>query len=116
MNDELQKIDIIRSRFKITYEEAGTALTSAGGDLITALAIVERCAQSDVDLLALGAEVVDEVQKAAGRGPIRKIRIRLGNKILTERSVALTAAATVAVALAAALVTRLVIEVDRGEE
>lgn len=116
MNDQLEKIDIIRSRFKVTYEDAGNALSAADGDLITALAIVERCKQSDGDLIALGAEVVDEVQKMVGRGPIRKLRIKFGDRILSEKSVAFTAAATIAVAFAAVLITRLVIEVDRGEE
>ena len=116
MNDQLDKIDIIRSRFKVTYEDAGNALAAADGDLITALAIVERCNQSDGDLIALGVEVVDEVHKLVGRGPIKRLRIKFGNRILTEKSVALTAAATLAVALTAVLITRLVIEVDRGEE
>lgn len=116
MNEQLEKIDIIRSRFKVTYEEAGNALSAADGDLIIALAIVERCRQSDGDLIALGAEVVDEVQKLVGRGPIKKLRIKFGDRVLTEKSVACTAAATLAVALAAVIITRLVIEVDRGEE
>ncbi|MHB1455768.1 MAG: UBA domain-containing protein [Armatimonadota bacterium] len=116
MNDQLDKIDIIRSRFKVTYEEASNALSAADGDLITALAVVERSKQQDGDLIALGAEVVDEMQKIIGRGPIKRLRVKFGNRVLTEKSVAFTAAATLAVALAAVLITRLIIEVDRGEE
>lgn len=116
MNNDLEKIDIIRNRFNVTYEEARSALNAASGDLVHALAIIEAKDNSGMDYLALGAEMVDEVQKIIGKGPIKRLRIKYGNKVLTEKSMALTAAAAVAVALAAVLVTKLVIEVDRGDE
>jgi hypothetical protein len=116
MNDELEKIDIIRSRFNVSYEQAHNALTSTSGDVIAALAAIERSQACRPDLLALGAEVADEVQHLVNGGPIRKLRLKYGNRVITEKPVALTAAAAIAAALAAVLVTKLAIEVERTEE
>lgn len=116
MESELEKIDIIRSRFKVGYEDARTALNNASGDVVGALADIEKAQSGRIDLLTLGAELADEVQKLAGGGPIRKLRFRYGNKLITEKPVTLTVAATLAVGLAAILISRLIIEVDKGEE
>lgn len=116
MEDELGKIDILRSRFRVGYEEAQSALVGASGDVVVALATLEQSRSGRKDLLALGAEIADEMQKVIAGGPIKKLRIKYGNKILHETPVALTAAAAVAVGLAALLITRLVIEIEKGEE
>ncbi|CAA7603465.1 UBA-like [Acididesulfobacillus acetoxydans] len=39
---ELEKIDILRERMGLNYEQARTALAEAGGDVVKALALVER--------------------------------------------------------------------------
>ncbi|KLU59630.1 hypothetical protein CEB3_c37580 [Peptococcaceae bacterium CEB3] len=39
---ELEKIDILRERMGLDYEQARTALAEAGGDVVRALALVER--------------------------------------------------------------------------
>ena len=116
MNKELEKIDIIRNRFKVSYEDARKALSDTSGDVIGALAALEKTHGSSMDLLALGAEVADEVQKLIGGGPIRRLRVKYGNRLLTETPVALTAVAALAVGLSAILISKLIIEVDRGEE
>ncbi|MHB1001101.1 MAG: UBA domain-containing protein [Armatimonadota bacterium] len=116
MNNELEKIDIIRSRFKVTYDEARDALNAASGDLIHALAIIEKGESTGTDLLSIGAEIVDEVQNIISSGSIKKLRVKYGNRVLTEKPVVLKAAAAVAVAIAAILITKLVIEVDKDEE
>ena len=116
MDSELEKIDTIRSRFKVGYEDARKALNAASGDVVKALAGMEKKHTGGVDILALGAEVADEVQKLTGGGPIRRLRVKYGNKLLTETPVVLTAAAALAVGIAAVLISRLVIEIDKGEE
>ncbi|NLC76783.1 MAG: DUF4342 domain-containing protein [Clostridia bacterium] len=40
--DELQKIDLIRERMDVTYEEAREALNQAGGDVVAALIRLEQ--------------------------------------------------------------------------
>lgn len=118
MDNELAQIDIIRRRFKVSYEEARDALNAASGDIVGALATLEkRLPQLDKpDMLALCAETADEVNKLVSGGPIRSLRIKYGNKLLKETPVALTAVAAVAVAVIAVLVSKLVIEVEKGEE
>lgn len=113
MDSELEKIDIIRSRFNIGYEDARTALHNADGDLVGALASLEK--EDRADLMALGIEVADEVQKLIAGGPIRRLRIKYGGKLVAEKTVAFGAVAALAVGVAAILVSKLMIEVERGE-
>ena len=112
---ELEKIDILRSRFKIGYEDARTVLAAASGDVVAALAAVEKNGSGRKDLMALGAEIADEVKRLVAGGPFRKLRLKYGNRVIHETPVALTAAAALAVGLAAVVITKLVVEVDKGE-
>ena len=116
MHTELEKIDILRNRFRLGYDEARDVLNGASGDVVAALATLERSRGAKKDLMALGVEIADEMQKILSGGPIKKLRIKYGDKLLHETPVAFTAAAAAAVALAALLITRLVIEVEKGEE
>lgn len=116
MESELAKIDILRSLFRISYDDARKALESTSGDVVDALALIERSHASRKDLLALGSEVAHEVQKMVSGGSIKRLRFRYGNKLIAETPVALTAAAAIAVGVAAVLVSKLVIEVEKGEE
>jgi len=115
MDSELEKIDAIRSRFRVSYAEAREALKESSGDLIGALTLIEQ-KKKNVDLLTLCAEVAGEVQKLAGGDPIRKLKIKYGDKTVVETPVALTAIAAVAVGVAAALISKLIIEVEKGQE
>ncbi len=117
MDGELEKIDVIRSRFRIGYDDARAALAEASGDVIAALAALEKRDHSQADLVTLGAEMADEVQRIASGGPIKRLKVKYGNRILTETPVALTAATALAVGLAAVLISKLVIELEKeGEE
>ncbi len=116
MDTELERIDILRNRFRIGYDEARDALAGASGDVVTALATLEKNRGNRKDLMVLGVEIADELQKILSGGPIKRLRFKYGNKLLHETPVALTAAAAAAVGLAALLITRLVIEVEKGEE
>ena len=120
---ELEKIDILRSRFKVGYEDARKALAAASGDVVVALAAIEKNSAGPreigagrKDLMALGAEVADEVKKLVAGGPFRKLRVKYGDRLIHETPVALTAAVALAVGLAAVVITKLVVEVDKGEE
>jgi len=113
---ELEKIDILRSRFKVGYEDARKALAAASGDVVVALAAIEKNSAGRKDLMALGAEVADEVKKLVAGGPFRKLRVKYGDRLIHETPVALTAAVALAVGIAAVVITKLVVEVDKGEE
>lgn len=118
MESELAKVEIIRDRFPVTYEEARNVLDAQSGDVIAALAVLEKSQPQAgrVDLISLGAEMAREVQGLLDDLPIKKLRLKYGNRLITETPVALSAACALAVGIAAVLISRLVIEVNRGAE
>jgi hypothetical protein len=114
MEDQLNKIDKIRERLDVSYEDARLALEASGGDVVGALESLERSRGRCTDLVVLGAEIADDVRRFIDGGPINKIKIKYGNKLVTETPVALTALAAVAVGVAAVLISRLAIELEKG--
>jgi cell division protein ZapA (FtsZ GTPase activity inhibitor) len=115
---DLSKVDLVRERMRVTYDEARAALEQANGDVIAALAHLERSKQTSgaTDLIAVTADLLDEVQRLLDAGVIRKIRVKLGNRTLKEIPVSLTAAGALVIGLVAVLVTRFVIELERDNE
>jgi hypothetical protein len=65
------------------------------------------------DLMTVGTEIIDDVQRLLDAGIIRKVRVKLGNRTLREIPVSPTTLGAVAIGLLAVLITRLAIEVDR---
>jgi hypothetical protein len=96
----------------VSYEEASTALNEAGGDVVAALTRLEQT-RGPSDLLTVGADLLDEVERLLRAGAIRKVRVRLGNRTLKEIPVSLTAVGAVLIGVIAVLVTRFVIELER---
>jgi predicted NBD/HSP70 family sugar kinase len=109
---DLGKVDEVRERMGVSYEEASSALNEAGGDVVGALTRLEQI-RGPNDLLTVGADLLDEVERLLRAGAIRKIRVRLGNRTLKEIPVSLTAVGAVLIGVLAVLVTRFVIELER---
>ncbi len=116
MESELEKIDIIRSRFRVGYDEAVQALCATDGDVVKALVCFERKNGTRPDLLALGMEMIDEAQRVAAGSPVKRLKIRYGDRTVTDTPVTLTAAAALAIGVAAVLISKLVIELVKDEE
>ena len=116
MESDIEKIDIIRSRFKVGYDEAARQLSVSGGDVVQALVALEKRNGTRLDMVALGMEIVDEAQRIAAGSPAKRLRIKYGDRTVTETPVALTAAAALAVGVAAVLISKLVIELVKDEE
>ena len=116
MESEIEKIDIIRSRFKVGYDEAAQQLSASGGDVVQALVALEKRNGTRLDLVALGMEIIDEAQRLSAGSPARRLRIKYGDRTVTDTPVALTAAAALAVGVAAVLISKLVIELVKDEE
>ena len=65
------------------------------------------------NLFSLGVDLFGEVQRVIGKEPVRGLRLKIGNRLLTEVRIApLSTAATVALVLLAVVVSTLSIEVD----
>jgi len=111
---DLASVDLVRERMRCTYEEARNALHAAGGDVVTALASLEKSQSSGVDVAGMAGELMDDVQRLleAG-GAIRKVRVRLGDRVIREVPVELTAIGAVLIGLLAVLATRLTIDIVR---
>jgi predicted NBD/HSP70 family sugar kinase len=109
---DLSKVDQVRERMGVSYEEAQAALEASGGDVMAALTHLEH-SRGPSELLTVGADLLDEVERLLRAGAIKKIRVRLGNRTLKEIPVSLTAVGAVLIGILAVLVTQFVIELER---
>lgn len=113
MDSELEKVDIVRSRFRVSYEEARNALSDARGDVISALATLEKTEHTD--FLELGLDMAVEARRWLSGGRLKRLRVKYGDKLIASKPLALTAFAALAVGVGAVLISRLTIEVDQDE-
>jgi hypothetical protein len=110
---ELEKLDAIRSRVRVSYEEAKEALDRAGGDVVAAVIDLEGRGQ---DLIDVGVELLDDIQRLLDNAAPRKIRLKFGNRLIKEYPVALGVAAAFAVGVLAIVISKATIEIGREEE
>jgi len=113
-NDEMRLIDEIRQRLEATYEEAADALREANGDIVQALAVIERRRRERGEgLVSISNELIEEIKRLASAGVARKLRVKLGEQTVAEVSVTFGQAAAVVLSVAALLLSKIVIEVIR---
>ena len=65
------------------------------------------------EALNVAIDLLEDIQKVISGGRPRAVKIRFGDKVIAEVPVALTAAAAVAAGLAAVVLTKLAIDVER---
>lgn len=113
---DLVSVDLVRDRLKCTYEEAQQALLAADGDVVTALARLEKSQTAGLDVAELTTELIDDVQRLleAG-GAIRKVRVRVGDRVVREIPLSVTAVGAILIGLLAVLANRLTIDIVRDE-
>jgi hypothetical protein len=99
----------------VSYAVAREALEAADGDVVQALIDLETRQSEQGDLLAVGIELLDDVQKLVEAGGAKKVKVKFGQKIVAEYPVALTAAAAFAVGLAAVIISKATVEIEREE-
>ena len=109
---ELEKLDAIRSRLNVSFDDAKRALDEAGGDVVKALTRLESTGQ---DLVSLGVEVLSDIQKLIGAAAAKKLRIRYGGRLVKEAPISLTATAALILGIAAVLITKASLEIEREE-
>lgn len=113
MSVDLSHVDLLRKRLHVGYDEARVALEASHGDVVVALSRLEQTHPPRNDLLSVGGEIMDEVQRLLDRGAVRRIRVKLGRRTLKEIPVTLTALGALSVGLAAVLISLFAIELDR---
>lgn len=85
MTDELHKIDIIRERLGVSYKEAQEALEKAGGDVVAAIISLEDQDNGFQENLEKRKEkLITQVRSILEKGKVTKIKVKKGDKVITE--------------------------------
>lgn len=84
-NEYLYKIDIIRERLGISYNEAKQALDEAGGDVVTAIINLEQKENiSDEQSEPKLKKLAEQIRLLLKKGNVTKIKIKKKDKVITE--------------------------------
>lgn len=120
--ENLDKIDLLRNRMNVSYEEAKTALESSNWDVIEALIRLEKEeAGRKEEIFVRGNELVEKVKELVRKGNVTKIKVKQDDKILVEVPVtagvvgALLAPQLAIIGAVAALVSKCTVEIERVE-
>lgn len=83
--DQLEKIDILRERLGISYEEAKLALDEADDDVVQALINLEKAQKKrDVKLDEKGKALIEYISDLIKKGNVTKVRLKKGDKVVVE--------------------------------
>lgn len=125
--DDLEKIDLVRSRAGVGYREAREALEAVGGDVVLALIRIEEGGGGFVGKVhERGHEFMGQVKGILEKGKETRIRIKQGDRtvfefpasvgalgilgLLTSSQLALLGA----LGSVAAMANKYTLEIDRG--
>lgn len=119
--DNLEKIDILRERMNVTYEQARLALEGVNWDVVEALVKLEKDEKSrKEEIFVRGNELVEKVKELVRKGNVTKIRVKQDDKILVEIPVtagvvgALLAPQLAIIGAVATLVSRSSLEIEKS--
>ncbi|HHX02638.1 MAG TPA: DUF4342 domain-containing protein [Firmicutes bacterium] len=118
LNEELQKIDVIRERTGLSFADARLLLESVNWDVMEALVTADRDSRRSVWEVR-GMEVVDRVKQLIRKGNVTNIRIKANDRVIMEFPVTAGVLGTVLapklalLAGAACLLTKCSIEFDQ---
>ncbi|NPV52060.1 MAG: DUF4342 domain-containing protein [Firmicutes bacterium] len=118
----LEKVDCIRERAGLSYEDAVEYLRQAGGDVVQALVLIERDTSAQrTRFLDKGSEVLEAIKDIIHKGNETRIKVRQDDRTLVELPVtagvigAVIAPQLAALGAIAALVTRCSISLEGPE-
>ena len=126
MEITLEKIDIIRDRTGATYTEAKEALEACEGNVVDALVYMEnKVKEEKEELYTTKDELVKWIKDIIKKGNITRIKVKKEDKVIVDIPVNAGLAATAAAAiiwapillaaLAAAIVTKVTIEITKED-
>lgn len=120
--ENLEKIDLIRNRMNVSYEEAKLALEATNWDVVEALVKIEQDEKSrKEEILVRGSELVEKIKELVRRGNVTKIKVKQDDKILVEIPVtagvvgALLAPQLAIIGAVAALISKCTVEIESME-
>jgi hypothetical protein len=119
--ENLDKVDVVRKRMDVSYEEAKIALESVNWDVVEAIVKLEKDEQSrKEEIFVRGSELVEKFKELVKKGNITKIRIKQNDNILVEVPVtagvvgAVLAPQLAVIGGVAALVSKCTVEIERA--
>ena len=126
--DELEKIDLIRSRTGVGYREARSALEAAGGDVVQALINIEENADRFTERIqSRSQEFMGHIKGILEKGRETRIKVKQGDRTVLELPASvgalglLGALASSELAIlgalggVAAMANKYTLEIDRGD-
>jgi hypothetical protein len=118
--ENIEKIDMVRDRMNVTYEEAKQALESTSWDVVEAIIQIERTEMTrKEEIFVRGSELVEKVKEIVRKGNINRLRVKQDDKVLIEIPVtagvvgALLAPQLAIIGAVAALVSKCTVEIEK---
>lgn len=119
--ENLDKVDLVRKRMNVSYEEAKIALESVNWDTVEAIVKLEKEQQNRrEEIFVRGNELVEKFNELVKKGNVTKIRIKQDDKILVELPVtagvvgAVLAPQLAVIGGVAALVSKCTVEIEKA--
>ncbi len=103
---DMALVDEVRRRLDATYEEALTGLDEADGDLLHALAAIERRRRERRDTLE-GGELIGRAVGLAREGKLVGLEVKLGDRVVRRLPLPNTVAGAVLGAVLAGIISQL---------
>ncbi|MCR4418593.1 MAG: DUF4342 domain-containing protein [Clostridia bacterium] len=83
--EELEKIEVLRSRLGVSYREAKQALDAHNGDLVAALVdLEEKQGRLSVRLEACGREMLERARGWLSHGNLTRVKLKKGDETVLE--------------------------------
>jgi hypothetical protein len=111
---DMALVDEVRRRLDATYEEALTGLEAADGDLLHALAAIERGRRERHDALE-GGEMIGRAVGLAREGKLAGLKIKLGDRVVRQLPLPKNAAGAVFGAVVAGLLSQLTVDLVKSD-
>jgi hypothetical protein len=106
---DMALVDEIRRRLDATYEEALTALEETNGDLLHALAAIERRRRERQEAME-GGELIGRAVGLAREGKLAGLQVKLGDRVIRQLPLPRNAAGAMLGAVLAGLVSQLTVD------
>lgn len=85
MEIELEKVDIVRERTKVSYSEAKQALEQSNGNVLDAIIYIEKNQKNILNTISgAGNEFADSIREIIKKGNVTRIKIKKDEKLLLD--------------------------------
>jgi hypothetical protein len=85
MEIDLEKVDIVRERTKVSYSEAKDALEKSNGNVLDAIIYIEKNQKTVFNSISgAGNEFVDYIKEIIKKGNVTRIKIKKDGKLLID--------------------------------